>query len=118
MFRSTILSQDKYFNIREEKESEREREREREAMEKEEVKFFRLGGKIRAFWLPRIRYRSSLLSLDLSRSNNSGTEDCLHSASQERVDHFVKDRGFRRSISTCQVCVCVLLPSREKANFH
>jgi len=29
LFRSTIVSQDKYFNIREEKERERERERER-----------------------------------------------------------------------------------------
>ena len=76
-------------------------------MEKEEVKFFRLGGKIRAFWLPRIRYRSSLLSLDLSRSNNSGTEDCTHSASQERVDHSVKTEVFGgASLRVKYVCVC------------
>ena len=36
LFRSIIVSRDKYFNIR-------ERKREREGMEKEEVKFFRLG---------------------------------------------------------------------------
>ena len=53
----------------------RKNEREGGLLEKEKVKFFRLKEGFEPFAAPRIRCRSSLLSVDLSGGNNLGTED-------------------------------------------
>ena len=86
-------------------------------MEKEKVKFFRLKERFEPFAAPRIRCRSSLLSVDISGGNNSGTEDCPRPASSsEGRPHFKKKQKFLEGHLYIINYMCAM-PSGEKANF-
>ena len=85
-------------------------------MEKEKVKFFRLKEGFEPFAAPRIRCRSSLLSVDISGGNNSGTEDCPRPASSsEGRPHFKKKTEvFRGASLHHQLYVCYALWRESK----